>query len=103
MRHRTLNLIYEGQYKNNRWEGYGRRIFVEGYYYVGMFSDGRPCGYGTEYRPDNSVIFQGKWKDGVPEGMPFNKYHNTKYRRKTAEGKLALAALGTENLINYLH
>ena len=38
--------IYEGEYLENEWNGFGRRIISNGDYYVGYWKDGMRHGWG---------------------------------------------------------
>ena len=40
------NIIYEGQFKNDKWCGYGRAIFQDGRYHVGFWQNDRKNGPG---------------------------------------------------------
>lgn len=39
--------IYEGQFSQDKKNGYGRYIYFDGDYYEGMFKDGKKSGWGT--------------------------------------------------------
>ena len=37
----NLNSIYEGEFKDGRYHGYGRKIFSKGWYYEGQWLNGK--------------------------------------------------------------
>jgi hypothetical protein len=45
------DMIYEGQFKNHCWEGYGRVIYDDGRYHIGFFKGDRKSGPGIAIRP----------------------------------------------------
>ena len=59
-----LNCIFEGQIKAGRPHGFGRKIFANGSYYIGLFSKGSVHGFGTIYSSDDVVLEQGNWVNG---------------------------------------
>ena len=44
------NIIYEGQFKNDKWCGYGRAIFQDGRYHIGFWENDRKNGPGKSVR-----------------------------------------------------
>lgn len=46
--------IYEGQYLDDEWNGFGRRIIASGDYYIGMWRDGMKNGYGRYVNTSNN-------------------------------------------------
>ena len=67
------DMIYEGQFRNNTWSGYGRCIHDDGRYHIGFFKDDRKSGPGISIRPMKSndkedknnrkwVIEEGTWE-----------------------------------------
>lgn len=61
------NLVYEGDFKNGKWDGRGVVIHDGGKYkYEGNFSDGKQNGYGK--LTIGNVIFSGVFKDDKPLG-----------------------------------
>ena len=44
------NIIYEGQFKNDKWCGYGRAIFQDGRYHIGFWQNDRKNGPGKTVR-----------------------------------------------------
>lgn len=58
-------LKYEGNYKDNKPNGYGRSYFPSGkLQYVGMWANGNYHGKGTLYNEDGVEIFSGEWNAG---------------------------------------
>lgn len=46
--------IYEGQYYDDEWNGFGRRIIASGDYYIGMWKEGMKNGYGRYVNTSNA-------------------------------------------------
>mmetsp|Transcript_67933 Transcript_67933/g.100785 ORF Transcript_67933/g.100785 Transcript_67933/m.100785 type:complete len:177 (-) Transcript_67933:81-611(-) len=59
---------YEGNWKNDQYDGYGVRKFPNGYIYAGMFQNGRFYGHGRCDFP-NGDSYEGDWIDGLMEGL----------------------------------
>ena len=80
--------IYEGQYVEDEWNGFGRRIIANGDYYIGMWKDGMRNGYGryvynaagncsfvsgTSANPKPAVqivVEEGQWVEDEFKGEP---------------------------------
>ena len=54
---------YEGDFHDDKRNGYGEIVWVDGAYYKGNWSNGLMNGYG-EFGCDNGV-FKGIWKDNT--------------------------------------
>ena len=54
--------IYEGQLKNDIYNGFGRYIYPNGSYYIGHWKDGRRSGWG-KLVDKNGRVFEGMWKN----------------------------------------
>ena len=66
--------IYEGQYFQDEWNGYGRRIIANGDYYLGYWKDGMRNGWGRYvYKLKDSEqlieIEEGEWIDDEFKGI----------------------------------
>ena len=57
------HIIYEGQFKNDVYHGYGRYIYSNGNYYIGNWIDGKRSGWG-KLVDRNGKIYEGMWKYG---------------------------------------
>ena len=51
-----LGRLYEGQFSNGHFHGYGRFIDSDGYCFVGGWHEDAFHGMGTEYKPDGEEI-----------------------------------------------
>ena len=65
------NIIYEGQFFNDKWHGFGRAIFQDGSYHIGYWANDKKCGWGITTRKDKRtgeiVREEGHWdKNGKP-------------------------------------
>ena len=54
---------YTGEWKNNKYNGYGVLLFGTGLKYEGQFVDGKRHGFGTLHWPDGR-IYKGEWENG---------------------------------------
>ena len=58
------NGLYEGQFENGDYNGFGRYIHKYGQYYVGWFQNGKMHGYG-KYVQGDGRISEGNWNNGT--------------------------------------
>ncbi len=54
--------IYEGQFKNDLYHGYGRFIFANGNYYIGSWQDGKRSGFG-KFIEISGKSYAGMWSN----------------------------------------
>lgn len=59
--------IFEGQFENGNFNGFGRYIYYDGEYYIGWFVNGAKHGYG-KYVYDDGKVRQGTWNQGSYAG-----------------------------------
>ena len=55
---------YEGEYKNDKKEGFGEFEWVNGKKYRGYWKNGKQDGEGEFYFPSNQKWKKGIWKEG---------------------------------------
>jgi hypothetical protein len=70
-RGRIINIngfIYEGEFKNGQSNGYGKYIALDGTTYKGTWLDDRQSGAGNEVYPDGS-FYNGSFKEGKKNGF----------------------------------
>ena len=84
------DMIYEGQFKNGFWSGYGRAIWKDGSYHTGFFSNDRKNGPGMSVHPIKGIKKEdpdyGKWV--VEEGIWTNDLLTEVKRQETVENSL---------------
>ena len=51
--------LYEGEWKNGKFEGHGKQYSANGEYYLGEFINFLPTGNGTIYDKNGRAIFKG--------------------------------------------
>lgn len=56
------HIIYEGQFQDDIYNGYGRFIYGNGNYYLGYWLDGKRNGYG-KLVDTNGRIYEGTWQN----------------------------------------
>lgn len=54
------HIIYEGQFKNDTYHGYGRYIYSNGNYYVGNWQFGKRQGWG-KLVDRSGRVYEGQW------------------------------------------
>ena len=89
------NDIYEGEFKNDLREGYGKYIYKDGSYYIGEWKKNLKNGKGILYYNNNKKKYEGNFKDDKFYG--FGKYiyedgsyyiGNWKYNLKDNKGTM---------------
>ena len=55
------HIIYEGQFLDDVYNGYGRFIYSNGNYYIGNWVDGKRSGYG-KLVDKNGKVYEGQWQ-----------------------------------------
>ena len=53
--------IFEGEFAQGEINGYAVHTYPSGDRYEGMFKDGKRDGYGTQFRSDLTVEYEGEW------------------------------------------
>ena len=71
------NIMYEGDFVNDNYEGNGKYIWKDGEYYIGQWKNGLSHGKGTVCY-SNGDKYEGDWVNDKREG-------NGKYIRKNGE------------------
>lgn len=61
------NRKYDGEYKNDKREGYGTFYWEDGRIYKGYWKNGKQSGEGEFYNPKNKEWKKGIWKEGKRE------------------------------------
>ena len=60
------NSVYDGIIFKDRPNGFGTLRSVGGETYYGYFKNGQKHGYGTLYKQDGTVVFEGSWLNNIP-------------------------------------
>ena len=55
------NIMYDGDWINNKREGNGKYIFENGEYYIGQYKNGLRNGKGTMYYSNGNIKYEGDW------------------------------------------
>jgi len=69
--------IEEGEFKNNKLSGFGRRMNSNGFYTIGFMNEDLLHGYAMAIKPDGTTE-EGLWEDGY-----YKKQDITKYNKET--------------------
>ena len=56
------HIIYEGQFKEDVYNGFGRFIYSNGNYYIGNWLDGKRSGYGKLVENKTGRVYEGQWQ-----------------------------------------
>ena len=62
-------LIYDGYFKDDKFNGNGILYLNNGYVYEGSFYNGKKQGKGALYSFDKKFIYEGDWFDDEKEGV----------------------------------
>jgi len=73
------NLSYEGDFLDNKAEGYGKMIYEDGEYYIGEFKNGKLNGNGKMYYKKGNLKYEGNYVDGKMEGYGKYIFENGEY------------------------
>ena len=71
------NCVYEGSWKMNKEDGYGKLTIPPNSYYEGEYQNGKYHGQGTFLYPDGTK-YTGKWRNGQKNGEGTMMYSNGK-------------------------
>ncbi|CAE7325040.1 PIP5K3 [Symbiodinium sp. CCMP2592] len=81
------NIVYEGQFNNDRMDGEGTYHFSDGRVYVGAWQKGHMCGKGAMTWPDGSR-YEGEYKNDFRHGQGTLTWPDgRKYEGQWANGK----------------
>jgi len=61
--------LYEGDFINGKFEGYGKYIWEDGLKYIGQWKNGLSHGKGTMYYPEGNIKYEGDWVNNKYEGF----------------------------------
>ncbi|CDW76406.1 UNKNOWN [Stylonychia lemnae] len=67
--------LYEGVWKDNKLNEYGRYIFGSGKYFIGEYKDGQQSGYGKYYQ-DDGCSYEGQLTNDSYEGLGLFKWYD---------------------------
>ena len=59
MNYKNGKIKYEGYFINDKYEGYGIRIYENNEYYIGEYLNGLRHGKGTEYYKNGKIKYEG--------------------------------------------
>ena len=63
-----LNMMYDGEFVNDKMKGKGKYINEYGNYYIGEWINGNEHGKGILYYKNGNIKFEGNFADGKYEG-----------------------------------
>ncbi|WP_168120198.1 stalk domain-containing protein [Paenibacillus sp. HB172176] len=70
---------YEGDFKNNRFDGIGKTVYDDGSYHFGSYSKGLKEGVGKAYATDGTLVYSGTFKDNDMTGRGNYFYGDFRY------------------------
>ena len=73
------NIMYDGDWINNKYEGNGKKIYENGVYYIGQFKNGVKYGKGKEYYSHGNIKYEGDFINDKFEGNGKYIYENGEY------------------------
>ena len=71
-------IMYSGEWYNDKPEGYGHTLDLEGDGYIGYLKNGFPNGKGKIYKKNN-LIYEGEFVNGYYEGIGKLVFENGGY------------------------
>ena len=71
--------VYEGEYRNENREGYGKYIYENGNYYIGQWLNDKPHGKGIKYYKNGNILYEGDFVNGKAEGNGKYIYEDGEY------------------------
>ncbi len=78
---------FEGNFKNNKQHGFGKLIQYDGETYMGEWKNGKICGYGTRYH-SNGDKYVGQYLNNIRQGQGTYHFRNGDYYEgEWTEGK----------------
>ena len=72
--------IYEGEFNNDKREGYGKYTYKNGNYYIGEWLNDKKNGKGIVYNKKNCILYRGNYKDDIREKSEFPHEHPLNYK-----------------------
>ena len=60
--------VFNKKCSGDKYNGFGKLIFDNGYYYIGQFKDNIPNGKGNAYDQNGNLMYEGDFINGVREG-----------------------------------
>ena len=73
------NIKYEGDFVNDKYDGYGKYFWENGEYYIGNWMNGLKYGKGKEYYKNGSIKYDGDFVNDKYEGYGKYIYENGEY------------------------
>ena len=73
------NIIYEGDFVNDYFEGNGKYVYDDGEYYIGQFLKGKKNGKGVLYYADGNIKYKGDFVNNKLEGKGKYIFKNRDY------------------------
>jgi len=81
-------IIYDGYFKEDKFEGNGILVLNNGYIYEGNFQNGKKQGKGTLYSVDKKFVYEGDWFDDEKDGNGIEIFPDgTKFEGSFERGK----------------
>ena len=79
MYYKNGDLMYEGDFINDKMEGNGKYIYEDGIYYIGQFKNTKKTGKGKFYNKNGDLMYEGDFIDDKIEGNGKCIYENGNY------------------------
>ena len=69
-------IIYKGNFKNDKYNGYGEYFYEDGKYYIGEWENGEKNGKGILYYKNNKIQYEGNFINDKFNGLGKYYYEN---------------------------
>ena len=76
----SKGISIEGEFNNDKREGYGKYTYKNGNYYIGEWLNDKKKGKGIVYNKKNCILYRGNYKDDIREISEFPHEHPLNYK-----------------------
>lgn len=89
----SSEIIYSGNFKNDKYNGEGTLYFPEGGMVQGSFENGKVCGFAVEFDSDGCKIYEGEFENNIYNGkgckyLKTGAYYEGKFENGSPVGEL---------------
>jgi hypothetical protein len=74
-KYKSIGVGYVGEWKDNKWDGFGKYVYIDGASYVGQWINNNQNGNGTLKYSDGKK-YVGEWKNGLYHGQGILSYQD---------------------------
>lgn len=86
MKETTRGFIYQGEWINQKPDGFGKIYFPNGEYFEGEFNEGKAKGFGRFFY-NNNAFFEGNIDENRAEGEGFYESNDVRFKGTWEQSK----------------